>query len=311
MYNSSFTIVGSDGLKTFCHIWKPEDAKNAKAVIQLVHGSIEHIKRYDHFASYLVSQGFIVYGHDIRGHGESISDLSSLAYFSDFDNGFDMCIEEIEEVGTHIRTNYPNKKLFLFAHSMGTMLARKLLVRHQNYCDGVILSGTGGGRPLLLSLGIKLAKKSMNKNGRKYRDEKLHKLVYGTLNNQIKNARTASDFISHDDTVVDAYINDPLCGVTATTEYIYEMLKGIRYVNSTKAYRLTDKNIPILFVSGENDPVGGTKCNEVKRIHKKFVKSGNKNSEIKIFTGLRHEIINELSKDEVYKYCIDWISDKL
>ncbi len=304
MYNSSFTTQGKDGIETFVYVWEP---KEVKAIVQIVHGSVEHVLRYDDFATELTKHGYLVYGHDIRGHGKSLRNTSELAYFSDLDNGFDLAIQEVIQIGESIKQEHPNKKLFVFSHSMGTMIVRKLLSETKGYCDGVLLSGTGGGKPLLLNAGIYLAKRSMKKNGRKYRDEKLHDLLYGTLNREIKNPKTSVDFLSYSEENINNYLNDDLCGVTVTAEYIYEMLKGVKYVNSSRGFKDTDTETPIYLFSGQDDPVGGKNGSGVKHIYNKLKKAGVKDVDITLFPNTRHESLNEKNKEEVYNHCIRWI----
>lgn len=304
MYDSKFIIKGVDGVDSMVYVWEPSEVRG---VLQIVHGSVEHIMRYDGFATYLKENGFIVYGHDIRGHGTSVNSESDLAYFSDNNNGFDLAISEIMEIKNVINEKHSGLKHFVLGHSMGTMLVRKILTQTTNYYDGVLLSGTGGGQKLLLNIAIMLSQVSMNKNGRRYRDERLHNLLYGTLSKKVKDSTTTVDFISSDPQVIKEYLEDEYCGVTVTTEYMYEMLKGIKYVNSKEAFVKTDKDTPIILLSGELDPVGGKKANEVRRIFNKLQKETS-NVELKIYPNTRHEILNETNKMEVYNDCITFMS---
>ena len=304
MYDLSFNIKGKDELDSVVYVWEPKDPKG---VLQIVHGSVEHMLRYEHFASFLKEAGYIVYGHDIRGHGKSVKCKDELSYFSDWDKGFDLAIDDVKTIGQIISEKHPTLKHFVLAHSMGTIIVRKLITESNDYCDGVVLSGTGGGKPLLLNAGIYLSKRSMRKNGRKYQDQKLHNLLYGTLNNGVKHPKTDLDFLSRDEVNVKNYIADELCGVTVTAEYIFEMLKAIKFVNSKKAYHQTDKNIPLYLFSGENDPVGGKKGKEVIQIYNKFKSFGVKDVKMKLYPEARHEILNETNKQEVYQDIIEWM----
>ena len=280
-----------------------------KAVLLIIHGSLEHALRYEPFAEFIASKGLAVYSCDLRGHGRTIRNDSELNYFTDGPNGWNLVLEDLIAFNKQIRETYPKTPLFVLGHSMGSFLARCLAVRTGKDIQGLILSGTGGAPAPLLRGGLALAALSMALGIRKKRNRFLHKLVYGTLNNAIENPQTPSDFISRDHETVRAYLADPLSGETATTEYIFEMIKGFLLAMKRSTYRATPKNLPILLFSGEKDPVAGPKGDSavLKAAHQAYAQAGISDLTLKIYPEARHEMLNEINRAEVYADVLEWM----
>ncbi len=280
-----------------------------KAVLLIIHGSLEHALRYEPFAEFIASKGFAVYSADLRGHGRTIRSEKELNYFTDGPNGWNLVLDDLQAFSARIRETYPKTPLFVLGHSMGSFLARCLAVRTGKDMAGLILSGTGGAPAALLRGGLALAALSMALGIRKKRNPFLHKLVYGTLNNAIENPQTPSDFISRDPETVRAYLADPLSGETATTEYIFEMIKGFLLAMKRSTYRATPKNLPILMFSGEKDPVAGPKGDAavLKDAHQAYAQAGIGDLTLKIYPEARHEMLNEINRAEVYADVLEWM----
>lgn len=305
------SFKSSDDREITYYKWLPEDNKKIKGVIHIVHGSVEHALRYDHFASYCNAQGFAVYANDHRGHGKSVPGEDHFSYFSDENNGFDLAVDDLERLNDIIREEQKDRKIFMLGHSMGSFMVRKLAARPDLAIDGLLLSGTGGGRPLLLNLGIFLSKRQMKNKGRMFHSPELHNLLFGTLNKDIKNAETESDFISRDRDIVSAYIDDPLCGVTITTEYCHEMLKAIKWCSGKQSYMKISNHLPVYIFSGAEDPVGGKSGREVINVADNMRKAGSHDLTVKLYEGARHETLNEINKEEVYKDTLNWVEERL
>jgi len=282
--------------------WMPEG--EPKAIVQIVHGIAEFIERYDDFANYLNGCGYIVVAEDHMGHGQSIGENGIRGYFS---GGWFAAVDDTYRLMKDTMERYPKLPYILFGHSMGSFMARTILARYPDSgISGCIICGTGwqprGALPALIKVVEGLCKKTGETNP----SEQLQKMIFGSYNNRIKEPRTESDWLSRDESIVDAYIAHPLCGFTPSCGLLRDMMKGIYFVEQQKNLRKMKKHLPILFIAGEEDPVGPY-GKGVVRAEKEFRKAGMVKVSLKLYPKCRHEILNELNKQEVYADVSRWI----
>jgi alpha-beta hydrolase superfamily lysophospholipase len=292
-----FETRASDGLILSSYKFIP---KKIDSVILILHGSIEHAKRYFEIANFLCENNVAVYTFDQRGHGMTAKKEEDVAYFSDNDEGWYQTIADVDLFVDMIKENHPDKSITLFGHSMGSFLARTYIAKYPKKVQKSILSGTADVEKGLLSLGRMLCNVTVKMRGRRYRSKIIHNLLYGTLNNRIKNPRTDFDFITNDEKIVDEYINDDRCGNLVTCEYGREMLNGIKYITDPVTYELVDKDLPIFIIAGQQDPLAGKDHSDLNRTIEGYKNAKIKNLKVKIYEGMRHEIINEVEKQTVY-----------
>lgn len=300
----TFTFTASDNIDIYVYKWVPEQVK---AVVQIVHGAVEHAKRYDEFAKYLNEAGYAVYATDHRGHGQTGTKSNQFNLFSQETNGWLLAIEDLVNLTNQIKVEHPDLPLFMFGHSMGSFLTRDYISQRGTLVQGVILSGTGYTPPLMSNAGIGLAKILMLR-GRDRPSNILHHLIFGELNKQMDNPRTDYDFLSRDPALVNAYINDPWCGQTVTAEYAHEMLTGIARINRPQAFADTPKTLPIYLFSGVNDPVGGTNASGVHKVTDEYQRAGIQDLSLKLYENGRHEMLNEINKEEVMADVVAWLN---
>jgi len=299
----------SDGMVIHAYEWLPDEGAEIKGVVHIVHGSVEHIYRYKDFATYLTSRGFAVYGNDHRGHGKTAGGLENLSYMSDEKNGFDLTLEDLKRLNGLIKGKYPDSKVIMLGHSLGSFMLRKYACLYPDTYHGLILTGTGGGKKLMLRVGLALAGLLSLIKGRKTPSPLLHKMMYDPLNANVKNSNSKVDFISRDQGVVDAYLEDPYCGHLITVDYAMESLKGIYFCQKRASFALAQQ-VPLFILSGEEDLVGGKKGKEVTRVYEGYKKGGYRDIRLKLYPGCRHEILNELNKEEVYEDIYLWIEQR-
>ncbi|WP_416197509.1 MAG: hypothetical protein ACFWUA_07875 [Sporanaerobacter sp.] len=301
---SEFTFKSQGELDIYCKKWEPDDGPIVAAV-QISHGMAEHIQRYHGFAEVLVEKGFVVYGNDHRGHGKTAGSLENIGYFAD-ENGWDKVVNDMHTLTNIIKDEYENIPVFLLGHSMGSFLARTYIESFGEEIDGVILSGTGGNPGIAGSIGIKIAKKEIKEKGKKAKSEKLNNLSFGNFNKGFKPNRTEFDWLTRDPQVVDEYIRDPYCGGVFTAGFFYDMLTGLKEIYKKENIDKIPKNLPIFFISGEKDPVGANTKGVLQAI-KAYKKAGIKDISYKFYKNARHEVLNEINREEVYWDIIDWI----
>lgn len=300
----SFYFTSSTKEEIHARIWKNEEIKEYRGVIQLVHGMQEHIGRYDEFAQVLAHNGYIVIGHDHLGHGDTAKKEEDFGYFAKKD-GWNSLAKDVHILQNKVSKEYPELPYVIFGHSMGSLVVRTYLTKYQDKLAGVILSGTSGQKSGLI-VGQILTKLIMLFRGDRYRSSLLEYLITGSFNKKFKPNRTKADWTTRDEEVVDKYQKDPKCGFNFTTNGYLNLLQGSYYLSKQKNINKT-LNVPILLISGDKDPVGGM-GKGVIRVMNMLEKAGLDKVTIRLFKDARHELLNETNKGEVYYVIFNWLN---
>ncbi len=286
--------------------WIPEGPP--KAVLQILHGIAEFVERYDDFASFLTRQGFLVVAEDHMGHGQSIQGGSIQGYFH---GGWFTAVEDTMQLLRDTRKEYPNVPYILFGHSMGSFMARTILCKYPDSgIRAAIICGTGWQPAFALPGLIRVIESICRKNDETKPNEKLQGMVFGSYNKRVEHPRTPSDWLTRDAKIVDAYNAHPLCGFTASCGLLRDMMKGILFIEQKVNLDAMRKDLPVFFIAGGDDPVGSYG----KGIHQAanaFRKNGMKDVSVRIYPLCRHEILNEINKEEVYQDVLNWIESKI
>lgn len=307
MISKEITFRASDGKDILGYKWSPDSAADTKAVVQLVHGMAETAIRYERFAKKLTESGYVVYAYDQRGHGKTAGSLDEVGYIAVKDS-LQLLVEDQHHITESIVKENPGMPLFLFGHSMGSFVAQSYIQLYGKDLTGAVLSGSNGKGGIILDIGKILAKGEIKKVGRKTRSPKLNNLSFGTYNNAFKPNRTAFDWLSRDNAEVDKYIADPYCGGVFTAGFYLDMILLLQQIAKKENVQKVPGSLPILLVSGEKDPVGGTKG--VGNLYKAYQKVGVKDLTRKLYKGARHEILNETNRDEITADILDWLNKR-
>lgn len=307
---TEFTFLSTDG-KTQLHgmRWEP-DGGSVRAVLQICHGVAEHIARYDAFARYLNGLGIAVVGHDHLGHGLSLPEGGTPVYFG-AGNTWNTVVDDIYVLHQRIRLWYPDVPLCIMGHSMGSFLTRTYLIRYPGTVKAAVIMGTGWQPKAVIAGGMAVAKAVGAVVGENGTSDLVTNLAFGAYNKLFAPNRTSCDWLSADEDNVDAYMADPLCGADATVGLFRQMLSGIRFNQKLSNLRQMDPRIPVLFVAGEKDPVGD--CgNGVRRTYQEFRRAGVQDCTLKLYPGLRHEILNEKAQQQqIFEDIGQWLTSKL
>lgn len=307
---TEFTFLSTDG-KTQLHgmRWEPEGG-SVRAVLQICHGVAEHIARYDAFARYLNGLGIAVVGHDHLGHGLSLPEGGTPIYFG-AGNTWNTVVDDIYVLHQRIRLWYPDVPLCIMGHSMGSFLTRTYLIRYPGTVKAAVIMGTGWQPKAVIAGGMAVAKAVGAVVGENGTSDLVTNLAFGAYNKLFAPNRTSCDWLSADEGNVDAYMADPLCGADATVGLFRQMLSGIRFNQKLSNLRQMDPRIPVLFVAGEKDPVGD--CgNGVRRTYQEFRRAGVQDCTLKLYPGLRHEILNEKAlQQQIFEDIGQWLTSKL
>jgi alpha-beta hydrolase superfamily lysophospholipase len=307
MKSKTFTFKGENAKEIFTYSWLPDG--KAKAAVQIAHGMAEHAARYERFAKALTDAGFAVYANDHRGHGKTAGALENVGYFADRD-GWNVVIRDMHGLTEVIKKDQPGLPVFLFGHSMGSLLSRGYITRWGGDIKGVILSGTGGDPGLLGKVGLLVARWECKRKGRKASSPLMTRLSFGEFNKPFKPARTEFEWLSRDPKEVDKYVADPYCGGVFTAGFWYDMLSSMGEIFRPGTIAKIPKKLPIYLFSGEKDPVGN-KMKGVKEAYNAYERAGIADVTVKFYKDGRHEMLNEINRDEVYKDVIAWLNKHL
>lgn len=303
----SFRFLSSDGVHQ-CHAqeWQPQ--WELRGVVQIVHGVAEHIARYDHVARFLNRHGFLVCGEDHLGHGKT-AQKGEYGYFAK-EGGWDLVTADIRLLRQVQGEKHPGVPYFLLGHSMGSFLTRTYLCRYPGEVDGAILSGTGQESAALVSMGKAAATALCLIQGGNSVSPLIDQLSLGAYNKKFKPNRTGADWISRDEKAVDAYLADPLCSFKPTVGMFRDMMGGLQYISSPRALARMDPDTPIYLMSGDQDPVGGM-GRGVRKVYSYFEKQGTRDLSLKLYPGGRHEMFNELNRQQVLDDLLSWLNQHI
>lgn len=289
-----------DQLSLHVHVW--EEVVDPIGIVQIIHGMAEHGARYSQFAEYLNTQGFIVIADDHRGFGKSAEDSTKLGHLP-FPDGFEAMVADEEVVATFIKARYPNLPHLLFGHSMGSFVTRVLITRYN--VDAAILAGSGLQPDPLLKSGLFYAKLRAQKNDTK-RSKILHKLSFYGFNREFIAEKHPFSWLSRDKAVHEDYMEDPFGGqVVGSLGFYHSLLRGVEQSQNPETILKTPKNLPLLLISGSKDPVGHL-GKDVPKLAVKFEKAGVQDVTLKIYEDARHELTNEINKEQVFEDVASW-----
>ncbi|NWK10841.1 alpha/beta fold hydrolase [Clostridium cadaveris] len=297
MKRKNFKFVDSRGIKLNCYKWENDTCDIPKAIVQISHGMSENILRYDEFARELVEEGFTVYGHDHRGHGETAASIEDLGYMDDKDN-FHSMVYDLKDMNDLIKRENEGIPIILFGHSMGSFLSQRYIELYGDSIDGLILSGSNGKQKAINNLGIPISYLEMKIFGRRKQSKLMDKLSFGSFNNNFKPVRTNCDWLTRDEKEVDKYLNNKYCGNIFTASYFYDLLKGLKEIHKESNLKKIPKSLNIYILAGSKDPVGEN-GKGIINLYNLYKKLEIKNVSYKLYDGARHEILNEINRDEV------------
>lgn len=305
---SDYTFLSSNG-KTNIHVRQCTPDGAFRGIVQLAHGIAEHVERYDAFAQFLAGKGFLVVANDHLGHGQSISAQEDLGFFSET-GGWDLAVSDMHKLFEITHEKYSAFPYFLFGHSMGSFLARTYIIRYPDDLAGAVICGTGQQSALIVAGGKMMGSMECRKHGPRYKSEKLNAMAFGSYNKGYAEHRTDYDWLSRDPAVVDRYIADPLCGFIPSAGLFTDMMCGLQFIGKAANLSAMKKTLPVLLIAGDKDPVGEN-GKGVQRVYEMFKKAGMQDVTMKLYPDCRHEILNELNKDEVMNDVGAWLESKL
>jgi alpha-beta hydrolase superfamily lysophospholipase len=283
MAPSTLAVSARDGTPVATYRWEPSGP--VRGVVHIVHGLGEHVRRYEHLATRLAGAGFLVQGHDTRGHGATIPDGAQPGVIGA--EGWKASIDDIDVLLDRLRADVPGVPVVLLGHSMGSFAVQQYLVDHSDRVDAVVLSGTAAA-DLMTALDLDAP------------------LDLSGFNAPFDPGRTGYEWLTRDEAQVDAYVADPLCGFGYDVPASKAVYAGARAAADPEKVARIRRDLPIYIVVGDQDPVG----NDLAGVHalvERYRNAGLTQVELRTYPGARHEVFNETNRDEVEGDLLQWL----
>ena len=301
------TFLSSDGdTQVVYRLWEPEGP--VRGVVQISHGMMEHIGRYAAFAEYLCGLGYAVAGNDHLGHGETTPDPKNRGYFAPMD-GYALLVEDLHTLTGILREKYPGAPLILLGHSMGSFVARLYFSQYAEDVDGAVIMGTAGpGNPV--GLGIFVTGLIAAFKGEDHRSKLISKLAFGSYNKKWEKPCSEYAWLSKDKSDTDAYEADPDCHFTFTCSAFRDLFTMLSLINRDEWAETIPTDLPILLISGGDDPVGNY-GKGVKKVAGMLANRGARKLTVRLFPTDRHEVLGETDRDKVFACLSEWMDGVL
>ncbi len=305
MTPETFTWLDFDQWTLQGYRWLPQG--DIRGIIHILHGMTEHALNYRKTAQFLTDHGFAVYAQDLRGHGQSAKLNPPLGYLGS--NGWQAMIENVKDIQDKIQTDFPEKPVFILGHSMGTFLAQAFAAKYGQNLKGLILSGTSFEPASVTLPSLILAKTLSVIWGPKSKGKLFYSIIYGGFNRKFFPNRTPFDWLSRDNTEVDAYCADPLCGFVPSLSFFYELFSGLLALYGKNELKMISKNLPIYLFSGDSDPVSHN-GKSLKTLIALYRKRGNP-LDYHLYKDGRHVMLAETNAAMVHDNLLHWIEAHL
>lgn len=290
---------GSSSIAYYCFL--PEGAP--RAIVQISHGMCEYFLRYTPLAQYLTARGYAVCGHDHTGHGASVASPEALG----LTGGAEAMVTDVKMLTEILRERFPSTTLVLLGHSMGSFVARLYAERYPDAVDGLVIVGTGGpDNPT--GVGKALARLTEALRGKGHRSGLITTIAFGSYNKGLDCEKGKKAWLTRDQSVVDAYAADPLCNYTFTARGYYDLFDLIGLVSRKAWAGMLPKELPMLLLSGERDPVGGY-GKGVRKVYERLCNAGIKDVKLMLYPEMRHEVLNEIGKETVFFDLAAWLEE--
>ena len=303
MQSKTFTLAAADGVGLFVHCWFPETPP--RAAVQIAHGLAEHAARYARLAAALSAAGYAVYANDHRGHGRTARAPEDLGFFAER-GGWRKCLEDLWQVNRRIAADHRGVPIVLIGHSMGSFMAQHFISEHGDALAGVVLSASSGKPSPLAAAGRLAARLERLRLGPRGRSALMHALAFGAFNKPFAPARTPFDWLSRDGAEVDKYAADPLCGFQASVQLWIDLLDALGGIAKPARQARIPKRLPVYVIAGARDPVSAN-TKGLRQLLAAYRAAGLERVTHRFYPEARHELFNEVNRDEVTRDLIAWL----
>ncbi len=279
-----------------------------KAIVQISHGMCEYLLRYEDFANELCRHGYVVCGNDHLGHGYTAKTPEDLGFTAEGGGGA-FFVQDVHTLTKWIKQQYPTLPLILLGHSMGSFIARLYLAHYSDEVDAAVIVGTGGPEAPS-GLARKLAQILIVKKGERYRSKQLDRMAFGSYNKKFKKEHDSYSWLTRDTAIRDRYAQDPFCTYIFTTRAFYDLFDLLHAVSKKSWAGKIRKDLPMLLMSGDMDPVGNY-GKGVEKVFHRLADAGIEDVTLRLYKNGRHEILNELGRETIFDQTIEWMDSHL
>ena len=307
MSAETFYLEMTDGARVAVHAWLP--STSPIAVLQLCHGMAEYAMRYERFAEAAVASGYAVFAADLRGHGLTAGSLDKLGYLAD-QNGFNRVVEDQKELVRVIGERVPGVPIVLFGHSFGSFIAQGFIERYGEEIVGSILSGTRGPDPLAVCSGRLLAHAICLFADKRKPSRFLTQLSFGGCNTRIPDAQSPNAWLSRDSNEVDKYDASPWSGFPCSAGFYRDLMDGLAQIHRKREIARIPRSLPVFLLVGEDDPIGSY-GKTVRALERRYRACGMDRITVKTYPKGRHELLNDVNRDEVTADILGWMDQAL
>lgn len=304
MKNFKEVLKGKDGYEFSVSFWLPDG--KIKGIVQILHGMVEYVDRYDDFARYLCNLGFAVAGDDHRGHGFTAGE-ENLGKVPDGHTYFDT-VDDAIILTDYLQSKYPDVPTIVFGHSYGSFLAQGYIQQNSDKINGCVLCGSARMDNSDVKMGRKVANMQFKLYGKDKPANLIRKLSFGGYDKPFKHEKRKNAWLNRDVDACEKYNNDKFCNYTMSIGFYKYFFDGLIKIYEQERLDKINKDLPLFIISGDKDPVGNM-GKLVRELYDLYVDNGIKNVKIKLYNNARHEILNELNKAEVYQDVSDWIKE--
>lgn len=289
------------------YVWRPAQGQ-PKAVIQLSHGMCEYVQRYDAWARRFCEAGYVFCGNDHLGHGHTAPDEEGLGYTHP-NRGAAYMVEDLHTMTALMKKQFAGVPVVLYGHSMGSFAARAYLTRYGEELAAAIISGTAGaGMPT--GLGKLLAHTIARVKGEHHRSKLLASIAFGSYNKRFAQEQDHASWLTRDAEVRKRYREDPFSHYLFTTAGYDTLFSLLHEVSKREWAQKVPKTLPVLVLSGEMDPVGGYGKGP-RQVYDRLVKAGCGRVALRLYQDGRHEMHNEINRDEVFADLVAYLEEVL
>lgn len=285
----------ADGLGISVLAVLPEE-RPCRGILQLVHGMSEYKERYLPFMEYMAARGYVTIIHDHRGHGKSVRSKKELGYM--YGGGAEALLKDIETVNRGVRKAFPGVPLILFGHSMGSLAVRAFAAEHDSWMDMLIVCGSPDKNPAR-PLGKAIAGVERALFGAAHKSRLIEALSFGAYAMRFRKDKTCTAWICSDPAVAEEYNTSEYCGFTFTDDAYLALFDLMKRAYDLKHWKCGNPKMPVLFVSGAEDPCM-TNVRRFAKAVQAMRSAGYRDVKGKLYPGMRHEILNEPDREQVY-----------
>ena len=306
MQSTEFQHRFAGGAQALVRSWTPDG--DVRGIVQVIHGMAEHSARYARLADALTGAGYAVYAHDLPGHGPQAAP-DARGHFADR-RGWRVALSSIRDVQRTAQREHPRRPLVMLGHSMGSFLLQHYVADSGDTLSGAVFSATSGDLGALRGIGLRLIRLEAALYGLRHPSAIGEALSFKSFNRRFRPARTRFDWLSRDPAEVDKYIADPHCGFRVSAGLWIELLEVGGRLTEPSRLRRIPKNLPVLMIAGAHDPARAGERGP-RALERKYQQTGLRDVTVRIYPEARHELFNDLCRDEVTRDLLAWLENRL